>query len=77
MVNNQQIISSNTRYVGTGSGEVPAAEIPSIVATPLSETATGLPMTRPAWILPVLIVSIGLMALIVWRGRNQSRTKIK
>jgi hypothetical protein len=68
VVNNKQIISSSTRYVETSSGEVPAAEIPSIVATPLSGTATGLPMTRSGWILPVLIVSIGLIAIfIVWR----------
>jgi hypothetical protein len=68
VVNNKQIISSSTRYVETSSGEVPAAEIPSIITTPLSETATGLPMTRSGWILPVLIVSIGLIAFfIVWR----------
>jgi hypothetical protein len=77
VVNNKQIISSSARYVETSSGEVPAAEIPNIITTPLSETATGLPMARPAWILPILIVSIGLMAFIVWRVRNQSRTKIK
>ena len=76
VVNNEQIISSSTRYVETSSGEVPAAEVPSIITTPLSETETGLPLANSGWwILPILIVSIGLIAFIVWRfGINRVRS---
>jgi hypothetical protein len=75
VVNNKQIISSDIRYTGTNSGVVPVAEIPSINSTPLSETVTDPPPTRPGWIFPVLMVSIGLMAVIVFMVtmRNQSR----
>jgi cellulose synthase operon protein B len=79
VVNNKQIISSSTRYVEISSGEVPAAEIPSIITTPPSETATDFPKTRPGWILPVLVVSIGLIVFFtVWRFRiSHVKNKIK
>jgi len=65
IVNDKQIISSNTRYVVVGSGEVPDAEIPNVIATPAGMTVTNLPATRPGWLLPVLIVSIGLIVIII------------
>jgi hypothetical protein len=74
-VNNKQIISSNTRYLESGSDEFQPTEVPNIITTPVTGTATGPSVSRPAWILPVLLVSIGLIASIVVMViiRNQSR----
>lgn len=75
VVNNKQIISSDTRYVVTGSSEVADADIPDVIATPGIMTVPNFPMTRPVWIIPALIVSIGLIVIVmvIVIIQNQSR----
>ena len=76
VVNNNQIISTNTRNAETGSGVIPSLEMPSIESTPLSDTTTDLPKTRPGWILPILVVSIGLIVIIIVVVMIQYRSRI-
>jgi cellulose synthase operon protein B len=76
VVNNKQIISSNTKYVETGSGEIPNTEVLNLVATPAGPTETELQTPRPGWILPVLIASIGLIVVIVITVMIQNQSRI-
>jgi hypothetical protein len=76
VVNNKQIISSNTEYVVAGSGEVPSAEISILTATPISVTESNPPIARPGWILPVFLVSIGLIVIIIVIVMIRNRSRI-
>jgi hypothetical protein len=76
VINNKQVISSNTRYVVAGSGEISDAGIPESIVTPADMTVTDFPATRPGWILPVLIVSIGLILIIAVVVMVQNRSRI-
>jgi hypothetical protein len=76
VVNDKQIVSSNIRYVETSSGEVPAAEIPNVIASPSNEATPDISTARPEWILPVLFVSIGLIAIIVVVAAIRNRSRI-
>jgi cellulose synthase operon protein B len=77
VVNDKQIISSDTRYVVASSGEIQlAAETPIVNSAVLSTPMVDVPATRNGWILPALIVSIGLIVIVVFVVTIQHRSRI-
>jgi cellulose synthase operon protein B len=79
IINDKQIISSNTRYAEAGFGAITNVETPGVIATPGDVTVADLQTTRPGWILPVLVVSIGLIVIVfvmaVFQNRSRNATK--
>jgi cellulose synthase operon protein B len=78
VIDDKQIVSSDTQNVETGSETVLATAVPSAVPTSLNEAAAvESPETHPIWIMPVVMVSVGLILIIIVVTVIQNRGHIK
>ncbi|HET9910207.1 MAG TPA: cellulose biosynthesis cyclic di-GMP-binding regulatory protein BcsB [Anaerolineales bacterium] len=82
VINDQQVTTTDTR-ISSSFAENPIATTQSevVVVPPSVDTTVPVPVSRPIWILPVLMVTVGLIALIligvVYNSAVQSRRRGK
>jgi len=80
VVNNQQVLTSNTRVGPVIAGVAnPTQQAVSNVTQPQSTPSNQIESARPAWILPVFASSLILILLVIFivviRGRSRSNLR--
>ncbi len=65
VVNDRQIINTNTRYTGVTTGSILPTEFPNGAVDVTGAGSSQGQTSRPGWILPVLAVLVGLIIAVV------------
>jgi hypothetical protein len=67
VVNNSQILTTNTLYSVASTGQISVTQPPSVEDAPLGvpSTQTQVPDARPVWVLPTMALSVGLIVLTI------------
>ena len=82
VINDQQVTTTDTR-ISSPAAEIPVSTTqPEVVVVPPSvDTVTPVPVSRPAWILPALVLTVGLIVLmligVLYNSAVQSRRRGK
>lgn len=65
VINDQQVTTTDTRLSSPAENNVSTVQPDVVVVPPTVDTTTPVVVSRPVWILPALLVTVGLIVLIL------------
>ena len=81
VVNDQQVTTTDTRISSPAENAITSAQPEVVVVPPVVDATTPVTVSRPVWILPALLVTVGLIVLIlvgvIYSSASQSRRRGK
>jgi hypothetical protein len=65
VINDQQVTTTDTRLSSPAENNVSTVQPDVVIVPPAVDTTTPVVVSRPIWILPALLVTVGLIVLIL------------